>query len=656
MKRFLPFLFCLFAFTPARADEFVVRSFKPAPADLAAIQHEFQDANDEKCAIIKVRTDLRNLVFDSGKNLAKDVEFRSGEYWLYVSPDENRLTVMKEGFIPLHYNIEIPVKASKVYILEITNLEKGGASTGTMRIITEPPGATVTIRELSGLEMNTPALLENYPAFPYTVTIAKDRYATLDTVLALHPDEEILHLLKLLPLFGDLVISVDPIDAEIYIDDKYFGTGYQELVSAESGIDVGEHRVKVVKQGYYPEEQVINILNAKHESLQFELNPILGFLKINVSPPDAKLFLDGKEVGELPFEDSLQVGFYEIFMEQKEYLSVRKTIEVREKEATIFNEVLKHTTLVRITSDPMQADVYLSGNFMGKTPENILLTYGTNYLTLKKENFEVLNISLEVTGTTKRFDLKLDPQKYDVKIGSAPSGANVYVDQILVKETPAEIKLPFGEYRLMVEKNGYFRKRKLVKVGFDNQSFNFRLQKLRHLRVGFIRGADSWGGELTYIENLVGLTGGYFQPPMLKFGQTIDHQNINTYDYYNLEPANSVGKESNPDSLSFKFVGKLHLFLRKAPTFSFVMGLALGKVHYSNVYLADQNYEGIYSGEYIGSGEYYSVAREGNFKVSPLLGVSLRVFRYLYANAEYWFFTEKGTAFFFGGGICYPLY
>jgi hypothetical protein len=42
-------------------------------------------------------------------------------------------------------------------------------------------------------------------------------------------------------------------------------------------------------------------------------------------------------------------------------------------------------------------------------------------------------------------------------------------------------------------------------------------------------------------------------------------------------------------------------------------------------------------------------------KVNPILGVSGRLLRYFYANAEYWFLTETGAEFFFGAGVCIPL-
>ena len=191
--RFGFLIFFLLIFSVAYADEFVMRSFTLAETDLSALRYERQDANDEACAIIKVRTDLRGLAFDAGKNLVGDIELKSGEYWLYVSPGENRITIYKDGFITKHFPLPIRVESSKVYVLEVTNKQKATAATGSLILLTDPPGALVKIRELSGLQLITPDTLENYPAFPYSVSITKFRHNTIDTILTVHPGEMISH-------------------------------------------------------------------------------------------------------------------------------------------------------------------------------------------------------------------------------------------------------------------------------------------------------------------------------------------------------------------------------------------------------------------------------------------------------------------------------
>src|SRR6056297_3280686 len=82
--------------TIALADEFVVKSFKADPADVSARVHSKKDVNGDYCAIIKVRTGLKNLNFHS--NQLSGLEQKTGEYWLYVSPGIRYLEIRKDGF------------------------------------------------------------------------------------------------------------------------------------------------------------------------------------------------------------------------------------------------------------------------------------------------------------------------------------------------------------------------------------------------------------------------------------------------------------------------------------------------------------------------------------------------------------------------------
>jgi hypothetical protein len=646
-------LFTLAA-TTARADEFVVRSFAASPNDLAAIQSGCTDVNNEECAIIKVQTDLGAITFDSGKKLVQDVEYINGEYLLYVSPGERRITLIKEGFITFHFQIPVAIEPSKVYRMVVTNKGGGGGSTGTLHLITDPPDAKVTIRELPDLELTTPALLENYPTFRYSIRITKQRYAAIDTVFAILPNEQITHTLTLEPTWGDLKIEVAPADASIYINGEFKSTGGRTFSGVERGIDTGVQTVTVSKEGYYPITETVSITNGTNPPLSVNLRAIKGFLQIEAVPENATLLINGQP-STLPFADSVQIGTYNLLFEHPECMAVKKTVEVIGKQTTPVREVLPNLTEVRLTSSPSQADVYRNNSYLGRTPLNAEVTYGYNELVLKKENYEDYNISINVDKEDGKFHFQLQPVKYNTSITTRPSDATIYVDRREAGKSPADLNLAYGRYRIMAEKRGYFRKRKVLRIDRPEISYHFNLQKLKHIRFGVIYGDQSYGGEFTWSDNLTGFAIGYYQPRKLAFENTPDHENINTFDYINLSDATEVGKITNTDSLNFLITAKVHAHLNKIPTFSFVFGMALGRETYSTVYRATDDIESWIFGDDIEEGDYFSVAEKGNFRASPIAGVSLRFFRIFYAGAEYWFNTGRDDNLRFNGGICLPI-
>jgi len=86
-------------------DGFEVKVFEKAENDLTARMYPRTDVNDHPCALIRILTDLNGLSFDSNVGIVGNVEKKTGEYWLYVSPGERQLQIRKEAFIPLIYTI-----------------------------------------------------------------------------------------------------------------------------------------------------------------------------------------------------------------------------------------------------------------------------------------------------------------------------------------------------------------------------------------------------------------------------------------------------------------------------------------------------------------------------------------------------------------------
>ncbi|HZK08409.1 MAG TPA: PEGA domain-containing protein [Bacteroidales bacterium] len=639
----------------AYADEFVVRSFTLAETDLSALRYERKDANDEACAIIKVRTDLRDLAFDAGKYLVGDIQLKSGEFWLYVSPGEKRITIYKDGFITKHIPLNLPVESSKVYVLEVTNKQKATAATGSLILFTDPPGAMVKIRELSGLEFTTPDTLKNYPAFPYSVTITKFRHATLDTILTVHPGEMIAHHITLTPGWGDVLIAVEPEDTRIFINNKFVGTGDQNFVGDAKGVDVGRHTISIRHDNYYEQEQQIEVFPGERTNLKYKLDPMLGILKVE-TPMGAILHINSKMAGRVPYTDTLLTGNYQITLSAEGYLEVTKTIIITENNITYVNEELQHSRLVSITSKPAQAEIYLDGNLVGVTPATILMGYGANQLLLRKAKYHDLHENVQVGKDTDALHFSLKPDLLAVTVSTNPAGAQLYVDGKNRGLTNKELELPYGKYSVKVYKQGYFTRQRNVEVIKSGQTVNFDLRSSDHYRLGIMYGLDdSWGGEFTWARSSVGIGVGGYSPSAEEFSQTVQHQNVDVSHYSDLSLSAPAGKESNADSVDFFFSLKLHFFLSKLPGLSIVAGTTIGKVYYSDVYLAGEDYSHKYYGDKILKGDYFSVAHKGKWKLNPIVGVSLRLLRYFYVSGEVWFNTEHGTQFLTAGGMCFPL-
>lgn len=111
--------------------------------------------------------------------------------------------------------------------------------------------------------------------------------------------------------------------------------------------------------------------------------------------------------------------------------------------------------LLRVTSTPSGANVYIDDANVGKTPVEIEVAPGTHRIRVTRENYIPQEETLSVTKDTQiHFDLK--PNWGLLTIYSSPSGAEVIVDGNVVGATPIkELNLSVGTHRLVLRKEGY---------------------------------------------------------------------------------------------------------------------------------------------------------------------------------------------------------
>lgn len=125
--------------------EFEVVSFTKDPSDLSATKFPRKDINDKDCALIKVQCDIEGLMFDSELGVTGLIDYKDGEYWVYVSPGESILEVFRSGFAKFVYPIDIVIEPATVYVMKLQIKEEDKA-------VIKEPEETVIIAEVENVE------------------------------------------------------------------------------------------------------------------------------------------------------------------------------------------------------------------------------------------------------------------------------------------------------------------------------------------------------------------------------------------------------------------------------------------------------------------------------------------------------------------------
>ena len=95
---------------------------------------------------------------------------------------------------------------------------------------------------------------------------------------------------------GTLTVVATPVEAKIYVDDAYVGTG-----SVNVQVSVGaEHRYRVESQDYIKEENSIFFAKSEKKIISVELVPNFGYITVKSEPSGAEVYIDDKKAGTTP--------------------------------------------------------------------------------------------------------------------------------------------------------------------------------------------------------------------------------------------------------------------------------------------------------------------------------------------------------------------
>jgi len=183
---------------------------------------------------------------------------------------------------------------------------------------------------------------------------------------------------------------------------------------------------------------------------------LTGILVFGTLPPGAAVEIDGKFAGNSPIHKRVFVGTHRIKTVKSGYgtITLREIQIERGKKLEISQKL---PTLVR--SNPPGAEVYIDGEYKGKTPLSFEFQPGYHKLILKKNKYMEINKRFFVANMVLKplqiFHLKPTEIVYPVKISSKPKGAIIYIDDNRVGETPKQLELPADQYSIRIFKEGH---------------------------------------------------------------------------------------------------------------------------------------------------------------------------------------------------------
>ena len=198
-------------------------------------------------------------------------------------------------------------------------------------VFSKPEGATV---QIDGEEVgSTPWSGEIKPG-PHKINLARDGYLSDERTITAQKNREaeVSMVLQRPPGPARLMVETDPPGGEVRVDGNVAGTTplQQEII-----LEPGEHQVEARMDGFLAVAQTVSVEQSQSLALRLAMapapkDPLPPTIAVNTEPQGARLYLDGKLVGETPVRKVTVPGPHDVKILLDGYVSRTTKIKLPE--------------------------------------------------------------------------------------------------------------------------------------------------------------------------------------------------------------------------------------------------------------------------------------------------------------------------------------
>ena len=289
-----------FAATATEAQNKIqVTSFNRMETDVTArITAPQRDQNGEVCALIRIVTIEKDLMFEPDALGIVSRENKPGEIWLYIPRGARRISIMHDKFGVLrNYFYPDIIEKATVYEMEIQigdGAQQTPANTNTQLIVMRPDPATADIYiDDEKVPTENGLFTATMKKGTHTYRVESPMYAPKAGIIDLGSEQKIMSV-TLKPRFGYLeIFSLPEQDAKVFINNELAGqTPYKS-----DRMPLQEYRIRIEKDFFFPMDSTVTIFAGKTSSLIFKM-------KSTIKPKEPRRTLVMAEVGYHPSQFS----------------------------------------------------------------------------------------------------------------------------------------------------------------------------------------------------------------------------------------------------------------------------------------------------------------------------------------------------------------
>ena len=312
---------------------------------------------------------------------------------LMISATSAFAVIVHDAEVQVGSTIEVPIEIDEIpnnlwyYKITLTNTdpvigEFVDAKFDTWVMLTQSSALPSDTLWMKGGALNTPKLAGAKNVSLGSFKVRGDRAGTsliTAVVDSMESDDSLLLSpavingnLEVLALTGDLEVTSVPPEAAIELDGASTG---EVTPHTFTGLDVGDHPVKVTLADYEPAEKTAKVVAGDTVTADFTLVKLTGDLEVLSTPAEAAIELDGASTGEVTPHTftGLDVGDHPVKVTLADYEPAEKTAKVVAGDTVTADFTLEPippaTGSIKVTSDPPGAEIWIDTVDTGETTE-----------------------------------------------------------------------------------------------------------------------------------------------------------------------------------------------------------------------------------------------------------------------------------------------
>jgi formylglycine-generating enzyme required for sulfatase activity len=203
-----------------------------------------------------------------------------------LQPGEHGISVRAERFLPFEGVVAVPGLGQHEQVS--VHLVRRWAN---VEIDSQPTGARILAGDQQvGVTPTTIEFLEG----THQISVVSDGYSAWDgTIVAVPNVDQALPIIRLQPANAKLLVNSIPRGANVMVNGRYRG---QSPITLDLAPGVN-YEIGLSKAGYGMTSRKVRLQAAASDSITVDLTARTGTLTVNVDPPDATVYVDGRARG-----------------------------------------------------------------------------------------------------------------------------------------------------------------------------------------------------------------------------------------------------------------------------------------------------------------------------------------------------------------------